>query len=628
MNKYPWWKYVLVMGILILGCIYALPNIYGDVPALQLSANNKLIPIDANLVTRVKQILEAQAIPYKQITLVDDKLVVRFANPTQQLHAKTALAKALNAQGTDDFTLALNLVPATPKWLAKLGARPMKLGLDLRGGVHFLLEVDIKSVMSRHLLGMMRSLSRELRAEGIRYNALTTQNGSIVIRLPDATMRDRVISVIRQDFPELVLTKRLVDNSYILEGQLSPAAYNDLRQYTIEQTMTTLRNRVNELGIAEAIVQQQGANRVAVDLPGIQDATRAKQILGGTATLEFRLVDNQHDARAATNSGIIPLGTQLYYLRGTPLLLKDQIILSGESIVSARSGIGEDGRPNVNITLSGGEESSFHRITQKNIGNLLAIVFIETKTINKILNGETVKVRKKVERLISAPRINSALDRRFQITGLEDPNEARNLALLLRSGSLPTAIDIVQERTVGPSLGAENIEKGVRSLIIGLAIIVIFMAIYYRLFGVLADLALGVNLILMVALLSLLGATLTLPGIAGIVLTVGMAVDANVLIFERIREELRNGMSIQASIHAGYERAFATIVDANVTTLIVAIVLFSIGSGAVKGFAVTLTIGLLTSMLSAITFTRAIVNCWYGGRKVRNLSIGVNVKQN
>ncbi len=402
---------------------------------------------------------------------------------------------------------------------------------------------------------------------------------------------------------------------------MTPQAVNDARQYTIEQTMTILRNRVNELGVAEAVVQQQGSSRVAVDLPGIQDSARAKRILGGTATLEFRMVDVEHDVRNAGN-GLTPVGSKQYKYENSAVLLKNQVILSGDSITSARSGVADDGSPAVMIRLGGGGESLFNRVTRQNVGKPMAIVFVETKTDRKELDGKIVKSRRKVERVISVATIRSALGNNFQISGLGDIQESRNLALLLRAGALPAAIDIVEERTVGPTLGLANIQRGVLSLKVGMGIILLLMLAYYRLFGFVADIALALNLVLIVAILSIVGATLTLPGIAGIVLTVGMAVDANVLIFERIREELRNGMTPHAAIHSGFERAFSTIVDANVTTLIVAIVLFGVGTGPIKGFAVTLIIGLLTSMLTAITFTRAMINLMYGGRTVQRLSIG------
>lgn len=626
MNRYPLWKNLLLVILIIVGVLYALPNVFGDDPSLQISPNRSDVQIDNALVENFKSALKTADLTYKTMERNESLLLIRFFDMNAQLKAKDVLVKALADSGIDEgsYTVALNLAPATPKWLLAINATPMKLGLDLRGGVHFLLDVDINSVIKRRMEGMVKSIGEELRRERIRYIRIKTQQtDSIVLDFRNETMWSRAFRIVERDFANVVWTRVSENASYTIIGKLSPAMLNNIRQYTIDQTMTTLRNRVNELGVAEAVVQQQGANRVSVDLPGIQDSARAKQILGGTATLEFHLVDVENDPISAKLTGVVPLGTRLYDYLGQPMLLKNQVILSGDSITSASSGIGQDGRPQVSISLGGGGESLFNRVTRENVGKPLAIVYIETKTESKVINGEVVKKRRKVERLLSAPRINEALGRNFVITGV-DAKEARDLALLLRAGSLPAAIDPIQERLVGPSLGQENIKKGMLSLEIGMMLVIILMMFYYRLFGFIADLALALNLIFLMAVLSLLGATLTLPGIAGIVLTVGMAVDANVLIFERIREELRNGVSVQASIHAGYERAFSTIIDANVTTLIVAIVLFSIGSGAVKGFAVTLTIGLLTSMLTAITFTRGLVNWIYGRRStVKQLSIGL-----
>jgi len=462
-----------------------------------------------------------------------------------------------------------------------------------------------------------------LRSENIRYAGIRHSKGNdVVIKFRNDQSLEDAYFEIKQKFPNLVLTKLKKQDRVI--ASLPPSELNTIRQNTIEQTMSILRNRVNELGVGEAIVQQQGATRVAVDLPGIQDATRAKQILGGTATLEFHMVDSANDASVALQTGIIPVGTKLYSIDGRPILLKRQVILSGDSITSAISSFDQQSAsPAVHIQLGGGGESLFTKTTRANIGKRMAIVFVETKTSAKTIDGKQKIVTKKEERVISDAVIQSALGNNFQITGLKDSKEAQNLALLLRAGALPAAIYTVEERTVGPSLGKENIRRGVVSLEVGMGLVLIVMILYYRLFGLVANIALLFNLILLVALLSIIDATLTLPGIAGIVLTVGMAVDANVLIYERIREELRNGLSPQAAIYAGYDRAFATIVDANVTTLIVGIVLFAIGTGPVKGFAVTLSIGLLTSMLTGITFTRAIINLIYGSRNVKKLSIGI-----
>jgi len=519
-----------------------------------------------------------------------------------------------------------------------LGAKPMKLGLDLRGGIHFLLSVDVDSMLKKREAGDARNIANDLREAKIRYAAVQRipgkgrtdgiPNSGIRIRFRKQDNLEKAYHLLKRRYPEFQLSKTAKNGDYEIIGRMTPEALHKLGQYTVEQTMTVLRNRVNELGVAEPIVQQQGKDKIVVDLPGVQDAAQAQQILGGTATLEFHLVDDRHDVASALR-GQVPFGSKVYTMSdGTPILLQNRVVLSGNSIVNSSSGFGEDGRPNVSIRVAGSEVSLFNRITRKNIGHRMAIVYVETKTTTEEVNGKPVTSQRKVERVISAPVIQNALGNNFQITGLASPQEASNLALLLRAGALPVAINIVEESNIGPSLGKENIHKGFVSVQIGFILIVLFMALYYRVFGIIADLALAMNLVLVLALMSIMGFTLTLPGIAGIVLTVGMAVDANVLIFERIREELRSGMTPQASIYAGYEKAFSTIVDANVTTLIVALVLFVLGTGSIKGFAVTLTLGILTSMLTAITGTRAVVNLLYGGKKNPRLNIGIHVDNN
>lgn len=620
-NKYPLWKYIFVLVITIIGFMYAIPNLYGEDPAIQISASSRGVKVDANTESSLKTALADQKLTYKSMELEPDDLLIRFKDTDSQLKAKDVVKAVLGP----NYTVALNLLPTTPHWLEMLGANPMKLGLDLRGGVHFLLDVDVNGVISRRVQGLIKSMGEDLRSQRIRYSGISaTKTNTILLRFRDSTTRDRAYKVVSKDYPNLLLTKQNNNGRFTLVAAMSPAEINNSRQYTIDQTMSILRNRVNELGVGEAVVQQQGATRVAVDLPGIQDAARAKQILGGTATLEFHMVDMQADAAAAKSSGIVPIGTKLYSYENRDYLLKNQVILSGDSITSAVSSYDQQtGSPSVSIQLGGGGESLFTRVTRDNIGKLMSIVYVETKTGNKLVDGKMQRTSHKVERVISVATIQSALGNNFQITGLQDSQEARDLALWLRAGALPAAIYPVEERTVGPTLGMENIHRGIVSLEVGMLIILIVMVAYYRLFGLIANVALLLNLVLLVAFLSIIGATLTLPGIAGIVLTVGMAVDANVLIYERIREEMRNGATCQAAIYAGYERAFATIVDANVTTLIVAIVLFAVGTGPVRGFAVTLSIGLLTSMLTGITFTRAMVNLIYGGRTVKKLAIGI-----
>ena len=615
LNRYPRWKNLLVVIVVLIAFLYASPILFGEDPAVQISGANATIAVDDNTANTVKQALQSAGIHYKQLQQDPRNLLLRFTSTDEQFNAREVIQETLG----NNYLVALNLASTTPHWLRAIGAMPMKLGLDLRGGVHFLLQVDVDSVLKQRIEGDLNTISQTLRTERIRYSDITRQNGnSVILQFRAIDALDEAYSVLSQHFPEFVWTK----NNLMLQGVLSPAALQQARQDTLEQAMNTLRNRVNELGVSEAVVQQQGASRVVVDLPGIQDTAQAKNILGKTATLEFHMVDIEHDARNAEN-GASPMDSKLYDYEGRPVLLKNQIILRGSSITSARSGVGEDGRASVDVRLGGGGEGLFTKTTTENIGKPMAVLYVDVKSESKEVNGQKIINYTTERKVISVATIQSTLGNNFQITGLSSQDEARTLALLLRAGALPAPVTIIEEREVGPSLGKQNIHMGVLSIEVGFLLVVLFMALYYRVFGLFADLALGMNLVLIVAILSLLGATLTLPGIAGIVLTVGMAADANVLIFERIREELRNGMGIQASIHAGYERAFVTIVDANLTTLIVAVVLFSLGSGAVKNFAVTLTIGLLTSMFTAITGTRALVNGIYGARPVQHLSIGL-----
>jgi len=607
----------MLIIVAVIGLIYAIPNLYSEDPIVQVSSP---VPIEPQkLENQVKALLDKTKLDYRSITANDDGLIVRFSSTDTQLLARDVIKNGLDKQ----YTVALNLASSTPSWLMAIHAEPMKQGLDLRGGVHFLLEVDIDSVINRRYEGLMKSIGQDLREIGIRYAGIryVVDKGVDVRFRSEQTMED-ALADLKLKFPGLKFSKSKITSD--LTVSLTEAEINSIRQSTIEQTMSILRNRVNELGVGEAVVQQQGATRVAVDLPGIQDAARAQQILGGTATLEFHLVDQENDAQIAKQTGAVPVNSKLYMMQGQPILLKRQVVLSGDSITSAVSSFDQQtASPAVSIQLGGGGESFFTKITRENIGKRMAIVFVENKSTAQKTGDTSKRVSHREERVISAPVIQSALGNNFQITGLSDSKEASNLALLLRAGALPAAIYAVEERTVGPTLGKENIRRGVVSLEVGMGLVLLLMLFYYQFFGVVANIALVLNLILLGALLSIIGATLTLPGIAGIVLTVGMAVDANVLIYERIREELRNGLSPQAAIYAGYDRAFATILDANVTTLIVGIVLFSIGTGPVRGFAITLSLGLLTSMLTGVTYTRGIVNWFYGGRNVKKLSIGI-----
>jgi preprotein translocase subunit SecD len=618
MNRYPLWKNLLIIAVMIGGVIYALPNLFGEYPALQITPT-RTAQIDQALENRVKTALTEAKLEPLSIERSEQALLVRFTETEAQLKAHDVIDTALG----DDYVVALNLASATPKWLRAIGAQPMYLGLDLRGGVHFLMEVDMDAVVRQAEERFVSDIRSALRDKKIRYKSISRQpGGGLEVGFREAPVRDQGKAIIDDEFPELSLTEQERGEEFLLKLTLTEQAIRDTRKLALQQNLTTLRNRVNELGVAEPIIQQQGENRIVVQLPGVQDTARAKEILGATATLEFRMVDLEHDPQGAL-AGKVPVGAKLYRDReGQPVLLKKQIMLTGDHIIDAASGIDSaSGSPAVFVTLDSEGARIFSRATRDNVGRPMGVVFIENKTESQRQGDQIVRVKKTVEEVINVATIREQLSKRFQITGLDSTTEARNLALLLRAGALAAPIYIIEEHTVGPSLGQDNIDMGVKSVIIAFVLVLIFMAVYYRLFGMVSNLALLMNLVLTVALLSLIQATLTLPGIAGIVLTVGMAVDANVLINERILEELRNGNTIQASIHAGYERALATIVDSNVTTVIAAIVLFAFGTGAIKGFAVTLTLGLMTSMFTAVMGTRAVINRIYGGRRVAKLSI-------
>ena len=522
-NKYPLWKNLLLILIAVIGFIYAIPNLYTENPVVQI-ASDTLGDKDA-LKSQVEELLKKDKINFKAVTEENEGIVVIFSSTDSQLLARDVLKNSLGSQ----YTVALNLAPSTPKWLDAIHASPMKQGLDLRGGVHFLLEVDVESVISRRYEGLMKNIGQELRQIGVRYSGIRyIADKGIDLRFRDEESMEKALAELKQKMPELVFAKTKVNNEVL--GSISPAELNTIRQNTIEQTMSILRNRVNELGVGEAVVQQQGSTRVAVDLPGIQDAARARQILGGTATLQFYLVDQENDPQIAKQTGAVPVNDKLYMMDNHPILLKRMVVLSGDSITSAVSSFDQQtATPAVQIQLGGGGESLFTKITRENIGKRMAIVYVETKNTMQTVNGVEKRVTHREERVISAPVIQNALGNNFQITGLTDVKEASNLALLLRAGALPAAIYPIEERTVGPTLGKENIRRGVVSLEVGMGLILILMLVYYRLFGLIANIALMLNLVLLCALLSIIDATLTLPGIAGIVLTVGMAVDANVL---------------------------------------------------------------------------------------------------
>ncbi|VAW77603.1 Protein translocase subunit SecD [hydrothermal vent metagenome] len=618
MNQYSAWKYLLIIVLLTVGIVYALPNLYGADPAVQVSSGRNATLGDAQ-VSLVKTRLADSGLQSKSVEIPsDNQLLVRFSNTDDQLAAAEVIKDVLG----HDYIVALNLAPATPAWLQVINALPMYLGLDLRGGVHFLMEVDMVAAADKALERYSSDLRTVLRKDKVRYISIRVKDDRLVVKFRNAEDRERGAEIIREEYRDLQISEVDEEKAYPLVITLSDNEVREIRKLALQQNITTLRNRVNELGVAEPLIQQQGDSRVVVQLPGVQDTVAAKRILGATATLEYRAVDTANDVEAARN-GKVPAGSKLYKHRnGTHYLLKTRVIATGDQIVNARSGFdNESGGAQVSVTLDGKGGRKMLDFTKESVGKPMAVVFIENKTTTRTVDGEQVITNRKVEEIISVATIRGVFGTQFQTTGLDSPQEAHELALLLRSGALAAPIRIIEERTVGPSLGAENIEQGFQSVVIGFTLVLVFMALYYKVFGLIADLALALNLVLVVALLSMLQATLTMPGIAGIVLTVGMAVDANVLIFERIREELRNGNTPQASIHAGYAKAFSTIADANVTTLIAAIVLFSFGTGPIKGFAVTLSLGIITSMFTAIVGTRAVINLLYGRRRLQRLPV-------
>ena len=618
MNQYPVWKYLLIVAVLVVGLFFALPNIYGSNPAVQVKADRDA-PVDQILEGRLVDGLKSLGMGALRVERDDRSLLLRFADENTQLKAKDYITGELGSQ----YVVALNLAPATPTWIDELGVLPMYLGLDLRGGVHFLMEVDMEGAIRLAEQRYAGDLRQMLREEKIRYAGITRRDtGGVLLRFRNNDTRQQAYDLVRRELPELDVTERDGAEHPELLIRLNQRAADEVMRFALQQNITTLRNRVNELGVAEPVIQQQGSNRIVVQLPGVQDTAKAKEILGATATLQFRMVDTEHSVQEAL-AGRIPATARLYReSNGAPILLKRSVMLSGDYITDASSGLdSQTGTPAVFITLDGKGASLFSKRTRDKIGRPMATVFIENKTETLLIDGEKVKKTSTEETVINVATIRDQLGKRFQITGLGNTEEARDLALLLRAGALAAPIEIVEERTVGPSLGQENIEQGFRSVIIGFVLVLVFMATYYRVFGLVANLALTFNLVMIVAVLSMLQATLTLPGIAGIVLTTGMAVDANVLIFERIREEIRNGNTPQASIEAGYKKALSTIADANITTLIAAIVLFGFGTGPIKGFAITLSIGIATSMFTAIMGTRAVINLYYGGRRVQKLQI-------
>lgn len=613
LNHTPLWKAVLVCLVVAFFALYASPNLYGEDPAVQISAE-RTAPVDTALMDRVQEILTERNISAKSVALEDQKILVRLADNDTQLKAQEALDIALS----DDYIAAINLAPATPEWLKSLGASPMKLGLDLRGGVYFLMEVDMDTALNSKLEDTVTDLRTALREERIRYRRVVKEGDVVEIQFRDEDTKDQAKFFLRNNRADW----QYVDKDELtLIAQMSEQTLAETKDYAIKQNITIMRNRVNQLGVAEPVIQRQGPDRIVVQLPGIQDTARAKQILNATATIELRMVDQDNDLSNAL-AGRVPAGSQLIEdENGTPVLLKKRVMLTGNHIVDANSGVDEYGRPQVSIGLDSEGGSKMTRGTRDNVGKPMATVFIEYEPTRERTKDGKIKFEKK-ERVISVATIQAVLGSSFRITGLDSPGEARNLALLLRAGALIAPIQIVEERTVGPSLGEQNISQGTDAIVLGFVLVLAFMLIYYKGFGVVANVALAANLVLIIGVMSLIpGATLTLPGMAGIVLTVGMAVDANVLIFERIREELRDGRSPQQSIHHGYDSAFSTILDANITTLIAALILFAVGTGPIKGFSVTLMVGIITSMFTAIILTRTIVNSVWGGKRLSKLPI-------
>ena len=610
MNRYPLWKNILIWGIVALGALFTLPNFFGEVPAVQVSSLRTGAKADASLVARLEEALKKGGVPPKSIAVEGNSIKARFSDPDTQIKAKDIISKELNPdEKNSGYVVALNLVSSSPKWLHSLGALPMYLGLDLRGGVHFLLQVDMKAALDKRSESDAADIRRMLRKKDIRYSSVTRENRKVTVKFRDAETRDRGRAEIAKNYSDLTLTDEGSGDDLRLVTTLRPEAEKTIQEAALQQNILTLRNRVNELGVAEPVIQQQGVDRIVVQLPGVQDTAKAKELLGRTATLEIRLVDDEHSVVDAQN-GQIPFGSELFIERsGEPILVRKQVELTGDSITDASPGFdSQSGRSAVHVNLNSAGANIFKEVTRANVKKRMAILLIE---------------KGKIE-VVTAPTIQEEIGGgRVQITGMRDTEEAKDISLLLRAGSLAAPMEIVEERTVGPSLGKENIAKGFNSTLFGFLAIAVFMTLYYHIFGFISVIALAINVLLLVGILSLLQATLTLPGMAGIALTVGMAIDANVLINERIREELRNGNSPQASIAAGYERAWGTILDSNVTTLIAGLALLIFGSGPIRGFAVVLCLGIVTSMFSAVLVSRSIVNWMFGGRKkIDKLPIG------
>ncbi|MFP6848944.1 MAG: protein translocase subunit SecD [Pseudomonas sp.] len=621
LNKFPIWKYLLILAVLAVGFLYSVPNLYPDDPAIQISGNSSALRVEQADLDRAVRALDAAGISVKATSLAEQGRagLLRLNSAEDQLPAKDLVRKALS----DDFVVALNLAQTTPDWLRNLGGSPMKLGLDLSGGVHFLMEVDMDKALDARRKVYEGEVKTLLRKERVRYRSLPELDGAIQLGFTDEATLEKARQLIRKDFNDFDLTAVPRGEQQVLRLALTQAKMKEIREYSIKQNLTTVRNRVNELGVAEPLVQRQGANRIVVELPGVQDTAEAKRILGKTANLEFRLAAAPDASKAATES------FEFRQEGRPPAQLERDLIITGDQVTDAQASFDENGRPQVNIRLDGRGGDLMNRATRNNVGRSMAVIFIEQKPVARTVRQVVDGVEKEVElqtfseekKIISLATIQSPLGSQFRITGLDGQGESSELALLLRAGGLAAPMYFAEERTIGPSLGADNITKGVNASLWAMLFVSLFIIAIYRFFGVLATIALGLNMVLLLALMSLLSATLTLPGIAGIVLTMGMAVDANVLIFSRIREEIANGMSIQRAIHEGFDRAYSAIVDANLTTLLVGGILFAMGTGPVKGFAVTLSLGILTSMFTAILVTRCMVNLTCGGRDFKKLWI-------
>jgi preprotein translocase subunit SecD len=622
LNKYPLWKYLLILAVLAVGLLYSAPNLYPDDPAIQITGASTALEVSQADLDRISKALSDEGIAVKSAQLGEKQgqgALLRLTKLADQLPAKELVRKLLG----DDYVVALNLAPTTPQWLRNLGAGPMKLGLDLSGGVHFLLEVDMDKAMDARMKVYESEIKSLLRKERVRYRSLPQQDGAVQLGFADTESLEKARDLIRTSFNDFDLTAAQRNGQQVLRLALTEAKRSEIREYSIKQNLTTVRNRVNELGVAEPLVQRQGANRIVVELPGVQDTAEAKRILGKTANLEFRLQAEVDAPRAATE----PFE---FREQGRPAVaLERSLIITGDQVTDAQASYDENGRPQVNIRLDGHGGELMNRATRNNVGRSMAVIFIEQKPVTKYVKQVVDGVEKEVpvssfkeeKRIISLATIQSALGSQFRITGLDGQGESSELALLLRAGGLAAPMYFAEERTIGPSLGAENIAKGIESTWWALIFVSVFVILIYKFFGVLATVALAFNLVLLVGLMSVIGATLTLPGIAGIVLTLGMAVDANVLIYSRIREELNNGLSVQRAIHEGFDRAYSAIIDSNLTTLLVGGILFALGTGPVKGFAVTMSLGILTSMFTAIMFTRGMVNLIFGGRNFKKLWI-------